>query len=249
MNNISQLLEGYGLSERESKVYLYLLQKLEDTVLGVANATNIPRTTVYTILTNLKEQNLVSSFRKNKIQFWSPESINQLQANIERKRDVVSSLLPMLKDIVAKSHNNDSSVRLFTGIEGMKVVWEDVIATIENEKVPTLSAMFHDKLFEVLPKYFPAWIERRRKINVYTRLIMNQGSKMLNSVAAKEVRTIPEKYLFSGDITIYGDKVAMFIFEKNCYEAIIIDSATFTQMVQGIFNYTWDMLGLAIEKK
>jgi hypothetical protein len=72
---------------------------------------------------------------------------------------------------------------------------------------------------------------------------MNQGSKMLGAVAAKDVRTIPEQYLFSGDITIYGKKVAMFIFEKDKYEAIIIDSPTFTQMIQGIFNYTWDMLG------
>jgi sugar-specific transcriptional regulator TrmB len=248
MNNISQLLEGYGLSERESKVYLYLLQKLEDTVLGVANATNIPRTTVYTILTNLKEQNLVSSFRKNKIQFWSPESINQLQANVKRKEDVVSSLLPLLKDIVARSHNNDSSVRLFTGIEGLKVVWEDVISYSETKKIPLMCAISHNSLFQILPKYFPAWLERRKKAKIFAKLIINKND-FIHTEDSQEVRYMDEKYLFPGEITIYGDKVAMFIFEKNHYEAIIIDSPTFTQMVQGIFNFTWDMLGQSIEKK
>lgn len=248
MNNISQLLESYGLSERETKVYLYLLQKLEDTVLGVANATNIPRTTVYTILTNLKEQNLVSSFRKNKIQFWSPESINQLKANIERKGDIVNSLLPMLKDIVARSHNSDSSVRLFTGIEGLKVAWEDVISYSEEKKIPLICAISHNSLFQTLPKYFPAWLERRKKAKIFAKLIINKND-FIYTENSQEVRYMDEKYLFPGEITIYGDKVAMFIFEKNRYEAIIIDSPTFTKMVQGIFNFTWDILGQSVGGK
>jgi hypothetical protein len=89
---------------------------------------------------------------------------------------------------------------------------------------------------------------RRKKAKIFAKLIINKND-FIHTEDSQEVRYMDEKYLFPGEITIYGDKVAMFIFEKNHYEAIIIDSPTFTQMVQGIFNFTWDMLGQSIEKK
>lgn len=243
MDSPLYLLERYGLSERQSKVYLYLLEKLEDTVLGVAKATDIPRTTVYTILTNLKSQNLVSSFRKNKVQYWTPENVNQLKVNLEQKQEITNSLLPLLKELTSKAHNNDSSIRLFTGLEGIKIVWEDIISCLETEKPPFVYAVSHTDLYSILPKYFPAWVERRRKSKVFAKLIVHYGHQFLRSDAGQEVRVMPEKYIFTGDLTIYGKKVAIFVFEKNRYESIIIDSPAFTQMIQGIFNYTWDNLG------
>ena len=58
MENIINLLTKYGLSERHAKVYLYLLEKMEDTVLEISRALNIPRTTTYSILNELKQQSL-----------------------------------------------------------------------------------------------------------------------------------------------------------------------------------------------
>ncbi len=243
MNKITVLLQKYGFDERHSKVYIHLLSTLENTVLGVAKATNIPRTTVYTILSELKDQNLVSSFRKNKVQFWTPESINQLKVNIEQKKEVVESLLPLLKELTSRAHNNDSSIRLFTGKEGLKIVWEDIISCLENEKPPFVYAISHTDLYSILPKYFPAWIERRKKSKVFAKLIVHHGHEHLRSDNGQEVRVMPEKYIFTGDLTIYGKKVAIFVFEKDRYESIIIDSPAFVQMIQGIFNYTWDNLG------
>jgi sugar-specific transcriptional regulator TrmB len=243
MNQITVLLQKYGFSERHSKVYLHLLSSLEDTVLGVAKATNIPRTTVYTILTDLKDQNLVSTFRKNKVQFWTPESVNQLKVNLEQKQEVADSLVPLLRDITSKSHLGDSSIRMFTGKEGLKIVWEDIISCLEAEKPPFVYAISHTDLYSILPKYFPAWIERRRKSKVFAKLIVHHGHQHLRSDSGQEVRAMPEKYIFTGDLTIYGKKVAIFVFEKDRYESIIIDSPAFAQMIQGIFNYTWDNLG------
>jgi sugar-specific transcriptional regulator TrmB len=243
MNQITHLLNKYGLSDRDSRVYLHLLSKMEDSVLGISKATNIPRTTVYSILTELKEQNLISSFRKNKVQFWTPESVNQLKVGIEQKQEAVNSLIPLLRDITSKSNLSNSSIRLFTGKDGLKTVWEDIIFFLENEKPPFVYAISHTDLYSILPKYFPAWIERRRKSKVFAKLIVHNGHKQLCSDMGQEVRSMPEKYVFTGDLTIYGNKVAIFIFEKDKYEAIIIDSPAFTQMIQGIFNYTWDNLG------
>jgi hypothetical protein len=132
---------------------------------------------------------------------------------------------------------------MFTGKEGLKIVWEDIISCLEAEKPPFVYAISHTDLYSILPKYFPAWIERRRKSKVFAKLIVHHGHQHLRSDSGQEVRAMPEKYIFTGDLTIYGKKVAIFVFEKDRYESIIIDSPAFAQMIQGIFNYTWDNLG------
>ncbi len=243
MNQTIHLLEKYGLSERHAKVYMHLLEKMEDTVLSIAKSVNIPRTTVYTILNELKGQGLVSSFRKNKTQYWASESVQQFSLLLEQKKLLLGDLIPALQQVVRQSKEKDSSVRLFTGKEGLKVVWEDIISSLEDNKPPFVFAISHTDLYSVLPKYFPQWIERRRKSKVFAKLIVHNGHQHLRSDSGQEVRAMPEKYIFNGDLTIYGNKVALFIFEKEKYESIIIDSSVFTQMIQGLFNFAWDMLG------
>lgn len=243
MENIINLLTKYGLSERHAKVYLYLLEKMEDTVLEISRALNIPRTTTYSILNELKQQSLVSSFRKNKTQYWVSESIQQFPLLLEQKKVVLEELLPLLKQVAHFSKEKDSSVRLFTGKEGLKTVWEDIISYLETKKPQFVFAISHTDLYSVLPKYFPQWIERRRKSKVFAKLIVHNGHQHLRSDSGQEVRAMPEKYVFTGDLTIYGGKVALFIFNKDKLESLIIDSPVFTNMIKGLFDFTWDSLG------
>lgn len=245
MNQTLLLLEKYGLNERDARVYLHLLSKIEDTALGIARATNIPRTTVYTVLNDLKDKSLISTFKKNKTQFWTPESVNQLKAALDQKQELLKILIPSLSEIVNKTKQVESSIKFYTGKEGLKIVWEDIIGDLEEKKYPFVYAISHTDLYSVLPKYFPVWIERRRKSKVFAKLIVHYGHQHLRSDAGQEVRAMPEKYIFTGDLTIYGNKVAIFIFEKDRYESIIIDSPSFTQMIKGIFDFSWDNLGEA----
>ncbi len=243
MEHILTLLEKYGLSDRHARVYLYLLEKMEDTVLEISRSLGIPRTTTYSILNELKQQSLVSSFRKNKTQYWVSESIQQFPLILEQKKIVLDELLPLLQQVGHLSKQKGSSVRLFTGKEGLKIVWEDIISYLESKKPQFVFAISHTDLYSVLPKYFPQWIERRRKSKVFAKLIVHHGHQHLRSDSGQEVRAMPEKYVFTGDLTIYGDKVALFIFNKDKLESLIIDSPVFTQMIKGLFDFTWDSLG------
>ncbi len=244
MNQLLSLLQKYGFSERHARVYLHLMSKLEDTTLGIASTTMIPRTTVYTLLSDLKNQHLVSSFRKNKTQYWTPENASQLQANLKNKQEIADTLVPLLQNMLKAASPNSSSVRLFTGKEGLKVVWEDIISTLETYKLPFVYAITHMDLYSVLPMYFPAWIKRRRASKVFAKLIVPPGHTYLRTDEGQEVRSMPEKYVFTGDMTIYGKKVALFIFKEPDYESVIIDSPAFAAMIQGFFDFTWDNLGV-----
>ena len=55
-----QFLEEIGLSEKEAKIYLALLQVDRDTIQDLATKTGINRTTVYPVLETLQKKGLVS---------------------------------------------------------------------------------------------------------------------------------------------------------------------------------------------
>jgi sugar-specific transcriptional regulator TrmB len=242
MNQYIQLFKKLGYSDRHAKIYLHILAHYEDSVMGIAKATSIPRTTIYTILSELKSEGLVSAFRKNKQQFWVAENPQAIRTSLEQKVFAFEQLAPMLREISGQG-KKASSVRLFTGKEGVQAVWEDIIQTLETKQYPFVYAFSHQDLFTLFPKYFPRWLDRRRKTKTFAKLLLNEGYHQLTSDAGQEVRVVPKEYVFSGDITIYGNKVAMFIFDQKQPEALIIQSPLFTKMMQGLFDFAWDSVG------
>ncbi|MEM4311253.1 MAG: helix-turn-helix domain-containing protein [Nitrososphaerales archaeon] len=74
--NIAPLLEGFGLTEYESRAYITLLEKGSLTVGEIAYYSSIPRTKAYSTLRSLEKKGLVRINRSKPIRFYSlsPES-------------------------------------------------------------------------------------------------------------------------------------------------------------------------------
>lgn len=242
MKEINTYLEKYGLSERESRVYIHLVKNIEDTILGISKSTNIPRASLYKIMEDLKDNHLVSKFRKNKTEFWVAENIKQLEQNLKAKEEALSHALPLLKNIAGSDFVNSESVRIFLGKEGMKVVFEDIITTLERQKEPFVYALSNEDLFQYLPRYFPEWISRRQKNKTFAKLILNSNHRYTQSGPHQEVRYLDQKYMVSGDMTIYGDKIAIFTVSENKITSLIIESLSIQNMILGMFKYMWDTI-------
>ena len=242
MKEINMYLERYGLSERQSQVYIHLLKNIEDTILGVSKATSIPRASLYKVMETLREKHLVSTFKKNKTEFWVAESLKQLEQNLKMKQEALEHALPLLKDIAGSDFINSESVRIFLGKEGIKAVMEDIITTLEDNKEPFVYAIGNEDIFKYLPRYFPKWIERRQKNKTFAKLILNTNHRYTQSNQHQEVRYLDEKYMNSGDVTIYGDKIAIFTVSKNKITSLIIESLSIQNMILGLFRYMWDTI-------
>ena len=61
-----QFLEEIGLSEKEAKIYLALLQVDSALISDLAEKTKINRTTVYPVLESLAKKGLVSELQEGK---------------------------------------------------------------------------------------------------------------------------------------------------------------------------------------
>ncbi len=240
--DILHALELYGFSKNEVLVYLYLLKNLEGTAFLIAKNTNIPRSTVYTILESLKKQGIISQFRKNNVAYFTPESPNRLLTLLKQKEEIMNEVMPQIRAVTSRSMDVPVA-KLYVGVEGVKVGLEDVLETIKDQKIKQIFATSQPELLKYLPKYFPSWLRQREDLGVYTKLILPQSARnFLETNKLREVRYLPDKFPFNCSVTIYGNKAAFFSASEDDMYCMLIESESAVGMLKQFFLFTWEML-------
>lgn len=129
---VSKALSSFGLSDNEIAVYCEALKHNESSPFSLAQATGIPRTTVYDVLMGLSLKGLVQlqqsdgfSKQQTKIKANNPSILRQILREKRRKLTSVEvdilDILPMLKsDFHGEQAHAD--FQFFPGIEGAKKV-------------------------------------------------------------------------------------------------------------------------------
>lgn len=242
MNTIGQLIQ-YGLSGREAKMYLFLIEHIEESAHTISKGTGIPRATVYLVLENLKKKGLVSVSKKNNVSYFMAESPKRLQKIIEEKLVLTDALVPYLQSLT-HTHEPSPSTKIYTGKEGLKVIFDDILETLEHKKIKQLQAITDSSLLHCLPKYLPDWIRKREKMGVFTQMISESDTEepIFKTNALREVRLFPPHVSLDCSIDIYGDKIACIsIHEKEIYGEII-HSSTIANTIRQLFFVVWESL-------
>jgi sugar-specific transcriptional regulator TrmB len=236
-------LERYGFTENEAAVYVFLLKRLEATAFETAKETEIPRTTVYTILESLKKQGIITQFRKNNIAYFTPESPNRLMSLLKEKEEIMNSIMPQIRAI--SSRKIDAPVaKLYVGLEGMKTGLAEILETLKDKKIKQIYATSQPDMLEYLPKYFPTWLKQREQLGVFTKLILPYDARdFLRSNTLREVRYLPAKFPFNSSVTICGNKMVFFSTQNDEPYCVSIESKSISEMFSQFFLFTWEMLG------
>ncbi len=235
-------LVAYGFTENEAKIYLALLRKMEASAFEIAKTTNIPRTTVYLTLEKMKRTQLVSSIKKNNVLHYTPEKISNLRAILLEKQQALEAILPQLNALI-DTDKEKPNTRMYLGAEGRKIVLNDIIETMEYEKLQTLYAASHTKLMEDFPKYFPNWLKRREALGVRTKLILPENERsdhVFKSNELRETKFLPDKFPFEATIEIYGKNIAIFFSKNGEMYSIIIESRQAAEIFKQFFLFAWN---------
>lgn len=244
--NVERTLVKYGFSDHEAAVYLGLLKHVETTAFVLAKETRIPRATVYRVLDSLKAMNVVTSWKKNNIAYFTAENPKRLIKILEEKREMIDSILPEM----LKARGVDRFIpaaKIYEGKEGLKIVWDDILDTAEAQGLKEIHAISHLGILEYLPKYFPEWLKRREKLGVFSYLITTHSNELVNPTLQtnryRETRVLPSDSPVKGTIDIYGDKIAFFSLKDGQIYSIIVESATLAEVLRQFFISTWQLLG------
>lgn len=239
-------LIDFGLSEKEAKVYLALLELGSSSVSEIARRARVARTNTYHLLNALQSYGLVSSneSKSSKVVFSAekPESLIHMMREklheAERRYSEVKDLLPQIKSIY---HDPEQklSVRYYEGVEGIITAYEDTLSS--KTKILGYASVEHQHSF--FPGYFPEYYERRtkKKIAVDCFLAETRDSLRIKSLDKKHLRKtqiIPEKFKISPEINIYDDKVAVLSLKEKF--GVIIQSSEVADAFRKMFVLAYE---------
>lgn len=239
--NLEKILEDYGLTKKQAKLYLTCLELGSASVYKISQKASLPRSTCYEVFEDLKEKGLVSTFRKKKVNYYSAESPKKIINQTEEKINLFKQAMPQFEAIY-NSAKIKPSVRFYQGVQGMKQILEEILVEAK-EILGFTSAEDH---FIVLGNYWPDFVKRRIKLKIPVRSIITESvkaheRKKLGLQELRRVKIIPARYQHHGLIMIWGKKIAMFSFKKEMM-AIVVESEELAQTQRMFFNFTWDLL-------
>jgi len=245
-----QLLEQFGLSENEAKVYLACLEAGSAYVSRIASRAGINRTTAYDILEYLVKKGLVSYVGAKKDKQFAPEKpdaligyLNSRKQNYEKKIESARNILPELQGIYNVMPQKPK-VKFYSGIEGIKTIYLDSL----NSKGEILSWLNLENIKLNPESYFineyPAERAARdikiKAIVADCKLARERAKD--NKKQNREMRIIPKDQMnIMPECYIYDNKVA-FMSHKERF-GVMIESKDIAEAQRKLYMLAWERAG------
>lgn len=246
--HIEKYLQEIGFSDKESAIYLALLQVDNASILDLAKKTNINRTTIYFVIESLTKKGLVSEIRIGKKIHFAAEAPERLETYIERQKTILEEHSRRLKDMlpeikaVQRELGERPVVKYFEGREGIISSLEEFYSTPENG----------GEVFFVYPKDHLDAIFTGNEMDRYRKLRLEKKarSKVLytytkgdkpSDATGDRIKIDTKKYPISCDIAIYKDCITINILGKKL-SGIFIRSKDLADTLWSVFSIAFDAL-------
>lgn len=243
---LEKYLQEIGLTDKESLVYLALLQVDNSSVVDIAKKTGVKRTTVYVVIDALAKKGLVSETTVNGKTQYQAESPERLKTFIERQKIVLEERERRLDDVISqiktvqKDVGEKPVVKYFEGKEGVVSINENVYEdTPDGDEVYLLYSK--DLLNEVFTeKEMEKYRQRRLAKKVKSKVLYNYSKGERPSDAmGQRIHVDEKKYPFTCDISIYKNKVRISILGKKI-SGIFVESQDLANTLRSLFNLAFD---------
>ncbi len=240
-------LVDFGLSEKEAKVYIALLELEIAPVNEVAKASGINRSSTYVVLEGLKKKGLVSvSDDKNIRQYiaTSPEILaNMAETQAEKHERVkksIHNLVPELKALF-KGTKKKPLVKVFEGPQGLLSAYADSFTSKEKLIRVSSSSVSTEKK---IPEYMVEYVKKRYQAGLRMKGIHPIGDmfdKLAGLIPAgfDEMVAIPrENFSFTADLAIYDNKIGYISNDEGI--AIVIESKEMADVMKSVFDLAFN---------
>jgi len=222
--NVQEALESIGLSDKEIKVYLALLELGESSVDKIAKHSEINRVTVYPLIKKLSEKGFVSKLYKEGKNYFKSIDPKQILDMLKEKADKIKLILPTLEQSKATIQTT-TSIELFKGKRGMYSLIEKLFSGEETQFYGYGNFAVAEKVLE-----YPAM--HGRKLRIQKKIKMNVAVSPLFQEYTKD-----SKYKKLTNMRFNNQ-----LKDMNVY-------IVFGQRIIGIFEVTKELIGIVIENE
>ncbi len=251
MSLLNDVLEKAGLDKKESDVYTTLLNNGGLTVLEIARESGQPRTNLYNILEDLKQQNLVEEVKKESTTKYFPKSPKEIDKLLDRKSQMIKHA-KLNYEILLNSLQSQFTliehkplVTYHEGLEGLKRLYDDVNQT--GDDILLLRSTYDDykeEMDEIIAEQIVEQVKRGIHAKVIGPLEDIEEAKALYTKYDKH-RLVEERFIknfkfeLPAQILIYGNKTAISTVKEEII-ITIIDHEDVTNTFKVLFDFIWE---------
>lgn len=253
---ILEKIQKIGLSDKEARVYAYLLSSGGGYPSKISTETKLNRSTTYKILTSLSIKGLATEIEHGKKIFYQPETLAKLERYVdyqieraENAKEMVVKIMPELEEMFSKSENP----KVFF-YKGKEQVIEAYLQHVQVDKPYKMTAFVNVQYIKkFLPeKVFNFYKKEKERIGITARGVTSSNpysydfQKDTHAGIKKNIwpglRFIPEEiFPFSAEMTMFADKkVSIVKFDEQNPIAIIIEDKMVHDMMNMLFEFIWN---------
>lgn len=239
----TKALENLGLSEKESRVYISLLELGRANVTRIAELSKLKRPTVYVLLEELRKKRLVLKIPHVKNTLFIAQDPDEFFQESFKKVKEAHSTLSQLKAIHRK--DDKISTMYFEGEEGVRDALLYRHKELSNEEVVGFFAK-GETLTPKLLKICHEWREIMSETGATLRGIAPDHASLkefrdTDTELGQLFKTIPFTQ-YSSDVSIDATKLFVRIVLFNVKQAIIIENPAIVKTIKEIFELSWKNL-------
>ena len=270
MKELSEFLKMLGLEDDESKVYVFLLQSGESTVLEISKGVKINRTALYRICERLRENGYLKKIVEANTTKYEAASVDFLRTKIDILDQNIKDIKDSYEDIrstfdkLSSLKSNKIKVIHYTGREEVKqLIWNslDAKGVIKSFGYRTLSEA-------VGPTFNKKWWNESVSRNLVHMLLANPGTlEMKDSQEDAVVRRRyadraekiwqarildPKVLRITQETFIYNDVFAIVQWDKTQVFGVEIYNKAVADQEAAVFDVLWKLakpVGKAYYKK
>lgn len=241
---MKEAFKELGLDEKETAVYLAILELGQANVLDISRKAKVPRATVYGIIEKLITEDFISYIIKGKRRYYLAENPSKIIKKIKHKEHKINQIIPELQKRYFSSTSRPV-IRYYEGAQGIIKMLDDILVTIPKGGTFEVILNVSDE-FPILGDAYINHVEKRVDKGIWIRVIAERSE--MTEKWPKEVkkyrrsfRFLPRGQHFSVSYHIYGNKVSMFSLQGPVV-GVIIENKEIAEMERSQFEYMWKAL-------
>ena len=244
MKTLSESLMTVGLSDKETAIYIALLQSGKASLSDIAKSTHIRRTTIYQHISSLLKKGFVSKSIKGKRLLYVPEDPKKVLDTFEKGKAAFLQHAPHMEQLYLNARHKPN-VRLYEGSEGIA----QILMEVSSSLVPIDAFFSPEKFFRSVSKKdsdnFLSAIQKNGNVlrdlvefDTSAEAFIKGVRKHQNSF--HKVKLLPKDFSASVDVLVTGDKVAMISFDHMI--GVIIENAEIAKFHKSTHSFFWKNL-------
>lgn len=238
---MEKILKELGFSERETKVYLALLELGSITVGPIAAKTRIQHAKVYQTLEKLIDKGLASYIIKSKTKYFQAQSPKRILSSLKEKEREFLAILPRLEE--KQEFSKEPQVaRVHEGYKAIKAMFESIIEGLNKNSHYYVFAFKEEYLHSPLASRFLRQVHMQlAEKKVDDRLIANSSIKKdfkKNYAGIKNLKAKFTNLNLPLGLMIIDNKVINWVWGKRP-TAIEITSKQIASQYQKFFLEIW----------